>query len=272
MGRKILCGVILSVAGFLLLLSIIGIGAAWAYNEPVTQQALTQLHDLDGELARAQLALDGAETEVRRALRILDSAQRALRALSRSTTQARQVLEGVAEALDNRVLPGLTSANEKLDQVSQALQDALTTLENINSMSVLPVTVPGEEWLSALLQATDSLNAEIASIEELAGRASTFLADVDYVLGGDFGETRQGLERLLATISDYQAKVGSWRAQIAMINARLPALVNRACIVLTVVLLWFALSQGGLILHGLAAYKGANPFAVLRKGKSLDGS
>ncbi|MBF8262216.1 MAG: hypothetical protein HW376_1745, partial [candidate division NC10 bacterium] len=42
MGRKILCGVIIAVAGFLLLLSIIGIGAAWVYNEPVTQQVLAQ--------------------------------------------------------------------------------------------------------------------------------------------------------------------------------------------------------------------------------------
>jgi len=57
-----------------------------------------------------------------------------------------------------------------------------------------------------------------------------------------------------------------------MINARLPALIDRACILLTVSLLWFALSQGGLILHGLAPYYGANPFAALRKGESLDGS
>ena len=272
MGRKSLCGVILSVAGFLLLLSIIGIGAAWAYSEPVTRQALTQLHDLDGELARAQLALDGAETELRRALRILDSAQRALRALSQSTTQAQQTLKGIGEALDDRVIPGLRSASEKLDQVSAALQGALTTLEAINSMSILPVPIPGEEWLSGLLQATDSLTAEIAHVEDLAGQASTFLADVEYVLGGDFGETEQGLERLLAAVSEYQAKVGGWRAQIAMLNAGLPALVDRACILLTVVLLWFGLSQGGLILHGLAAYKGGNPFAVLRKGESLDGS
>jgi len=264
MRRKILCGVIIAVAGFLLLLSIIGIGAAWAFNESVTRQALAQLHDLDGELAQAQSALDGAEIELRHALRILDGAQRALQALSLSTTQAQHVLEGIGEALDDRVLPGLTSAGEKLDQVRAALQDALTTLEGINSMALLPVTVPGEDWLSALLQATDSLNAEIANIQQLAGQASTFLADIDYVLGGDFGDTRQGLERLLAAVSEYQAKVGGWRAQIAMINGRLPALIDLACILLTVVLLWFGLSQGGLILHGLAADKGANPFAVLR--------
>jgi chromosome segregation ATPase len=264
MRRKVLSGIMIGIAGFLLVLSIIGIGGAWAYNEHVTQQALAQLHDLDDDLAQAQLALDGADTELRRALRILESAQTALQALSRSTTQAQLTLKGVGEALDDRVIPGLTSASEKLDQVGAALQGALTTLEAINSLSLLPAPIPGEEWLSGLLQATDSLDAEIANVEELAGQASTFLADVEYALGGDFGETKQGLERLLAAVSEYQAKVAGWRAQIAMINARLPALVDRACILLTVVLLWFGLSQGGLILHGLAAYKGGNPFAALQ--------
>ena len=263
MRRKILSGIIIAIAGSLLVLSILGIGGAWAYNEPVTQQALAQLSDLDGDLAQAQLALDGADTELRRALRILESAQTALQTLSQSTTQTQLTLKGFGEALDDRVIPGLTSASEKLDQVSAALQGALTALEAINSLSLLPAPIPGEEWLSGLLQATDSLDAEIANVEELAGQASTFLADVEYALGGDFGETKQGLQRLLAAVSEYQAKVGDWRAQIARINARLPALVDRACILLTVVLLWFGLSQGGLILHGLAAYKGGNPFAVL---------
>ena len=138
------------------------------------------------------------------------------------------IRKGVGEALDDRVLPGLTSASEKLDQVSSALEGALTTLEDIHSMSLLPVPVPGEEWLSGLLQATDSLNAEIADIEELAGQASTFLADIEYVLGGDLGETKQGLQQLLSAVSEYQAKIGGWPAQIAMINARLPALIDRA--------------------------------------------
>ena len=57
----------------------------------------------------------------------------------------RLIRKGVGEALDDRVLPGLTSASEKLDQVSSALEGALTTLEDIHSRSLLPVPVPGEE-------------------------------------------------------------------------------------------------------------------------------
>ena len=112
MLRKVLCGLIIAISAFLLVLSIVGIGAAWAYNEPVTQRALAQLHDLDGELAQAQSAFDGAETELRRALRILESAQTALQTLSQSTAQVQHTLKGVGEALDNSVVPGLRSASQ----------------------------------------------------------------------------------------------------------------------------------------------------------------
>ena len=272
MLRKVLSGLIIAISAFLLVLSVVGIGAAWVYNEPITQRALAQLRDLDGELAQAQLAFDGAETEVRRALRILESAQAALQSLSQTSTEAQGTLKGLGQALDDRVIPGLRGASERLDQVSAALQGALTTLEAINSTPLVPVPIPGEEWLSGLLHAADSLNAEIADIETLAGQASTFLADVDYVLAGDFGETKRGLEQLLASVLEYKTKVVGWRAQIAMLNVGLPGLVDRACVVLTVVLLWFGLSQGGLILLGIAAYKGRNPFAVLQEAQSLNDS
>jgi hypothetical protein len=272
MLRKLLSGLIIAISAFLLILSIVGIGAVWVYNEPLTRRALAQLHDLDGELAQAQLAFDGAETELRRALRILESAQAALEALSQTTNQAQGTLTGLGQALDDRVIPGLTSASETLDQVSAALQGALTTLEAINSTRLVPVPIPGEEWLSGLLQAADSLNAEIADIETLAGQASTFLADIDYVLAGDFGETKRGLEQLLASVLEYKTRVVGWRAQIATLNVVLPGLVDRASVVLTVVLLWFGLSQGGLILHGLAAYKGRSPFAALQRAQSHDDS
>jgi hypothetical protein len=264
MRRKILGGITMVVAGVLLLVSVVGVVGAWVYNEPVTQRGLAQLGEVDGELASAQSALDIAEGETRRALRILDSAEAALKSLSQSTIEAQDTLQGVGETLDNRIIPGLRDTGEKLDQVQATLQDALDTIRAINSTSLLPAPLPGEAWLSTVLQSTESLNSEVANLEELAMKASTFVSDVAYVSGGDFGETRQGLERLLGAVTEYQEKTRVWRGQIATIHAQLPGLVDRTCVILTVFLLWFGLSQAGLILHGLGLYKGADPLEVIR--------
>jgi len=68
-ARKILYGALITVSGILLVLSVMGVGAAWAYNEPLTQQGMARLTEIDGELSQAQVALNTASTELARALR-----------------------------------------------------------------------------------------------------------------------------------------------------------------------------------------------------------
>lgn len=271
MVRRVLSVAVIAFAGSLLALSLVGIVAAWAYNEPVTNELVAQLNELDKELAGAEVALDGAATELARALRILDSVEAALESLARSTTQAQDSLYALGDALDDRVIPDLRTTRDGLDRIRGALEDALSALETVNSLSILPAPIPGQEWLSGLLQATDSLDAEIENVEDLAAQASNFLADVGYVLGGDFSETREGLEGLLDTVTEYQKRIAGWRAQISAATADLPGLVDRVCVILTLFLFWIGLSQAGLVLHGLAAYQGGDPFGALRRSQADEG-
>jgi hypothetical protein len=83
-------------------------------------------------------------------------------------------------------------------------------------------------------------------------------------LGGDFSETRDSLEYFLGEISIYQQKVAGWRAQIAELTTSMPVWIDNASLSLTVGLLWFAFSQLGLILHGMAMKRGLDPLDVLR--------
>lgn len=267
MVRKILYGALIATSILLLLLGLVGIGAAWAYNEPLTHEGVSRLNDVDRELAQAQSALQNANVELTRALRIIEGAESALAALAKTTTRAQETLQGVGEALDERLIPGLRTARDKIDQVKLALQDVLTTLNTINSLSFLNLEIPGEELLTGLLEAAGTLDAEIANIEDVADQASTFLADVEYVLGGDLGETRQSVEELLTVVTAYEAKIGGWRGQVEQLISGLPGWVDQACVALTVFFLWFGLSQIGLLLHGLAGYRGGNPLAALRSRK-----
>jgi hypothetical protein len=52
---------------------------------------------------------------------------------------------------------------------------------------------------------------------------------------------------------------------VEMLIDSLPGWIDRASIILTVFLFWFGLSQFGLLLHGLNAWKGGHPLAVLRR-------
>ena len=75
MARKILSGILIALSAIFLVASIVGIGAIWFYNEPLTQKATGQLKDIDAQLAQAQATLQSSEKELQRALRFVDSAE-----------------------------------------------------------------------------------------------------------------------------------------------------------------------------------------------------
>jgi chromosome segregation ATPase len=248
-----------------LVASLIGVGAAWYYNTPLTEETLSRLSEIDSELTKAQSALTDAQGELERALRIVEAAEKALDALSQQTAQAQDILGGVKGTIDEKLLPGLNTARDKVSDVRGMVESLRGTLETINNLPLLGFDIPGDELLNNIIGAADSLDAEIANAEDIAKQASTFAGDTSYLLGGDLSETTTSLSNLLDVIKEYNSKVTSWQEQIATLEQSLPGWIDKASISLTVFLLWFAFSQAGLFLIGYTAWKGGDPFVVLRK-------
>ena len=265
MGRRIWSGTLMTLSAIFLIVSLTGIGAAWYYNTPLTEQGVSRLQEIDSQLTQAQSALTSAQGELERALRIVDAAQTALTALSKQTAQAQDILGSVKGTLDDKLLPGLKTSRDKVGQVKGMVESLRSTIDKINSLPLVNLNIPGDELLTNIIAATDSLDGQIASVEDLAKQASTFVGDTSYLMGGDLSDTQTSLTNLLDVVKEYNTKIAAWQNQIAAWEQSLPGWIDKTSITLTVILLWFAFSQAGLFLIGYTAWKGGDPFAVLRK-------
>ena len=264
MARKILIGTLIVLSSTFLVLSILGIALAWVYNEPLTRETNSRLQEVDSQLAQIQTDLRNANAEVQRALRIIQSAEDALASLTQQTTDAKTLLEDVNATLDDKLIPGLKATRTNITEVRNTLEDLRTALEKVNSLPFVNLNIPGDELLLSIIDQVDSLDGEIVNVQDLAQRASTFMSDTSYLLGGDFTETKQKLKDLVLVLTDYDKKIAEWRGQIATIIESAPRWIDNASISLTVGLLWFGFSQFGLILHGLGMKRGIDPLDVLR--------
>ena len=264
MVRKILGGLLIVLSLSLLILALIGIWAAWHYNEPLTTGLNARLTEVDYGLADAQTALQDAQDELERALRFVDSAEAALETLSEQTTVAKQFLDTVTDVLDGTIKPGLAKSREQIDQAQKTLDDLRMSIETINRIPFVNLTVPDDGLLDSFVEITDSLESEIIRVEDLAGQSSTFLNDTSYLMGGDLQETRDNILELQKVVDEYENKMGDWRDDLAALKASLPGWIDRISLFLTAFLLWFSFSQFGLLLHGLALLKGNNPLKALR--------
>jgi len=264
MARQIFAWLLIILSAIFLLASVVGIGAAWVYNEPLTHEAANRLNEIDTELAQAQTTLESTQMELERALRIVKAADQALDKLSQQSNQADNIFESIKVTLDDKLLPELKLTRERITTARTTLESFQSVLEGVtNFIPGLDLSGP-DQVLSDLISSTTSIDAEIANVEEIARQASTFVGDTSYLLGGDLTETRDSLENFLTAVQDYQEKVSGWRAQVSDLNKALPAWIDRASISLTFFLLWFGLSQFGLLLHGLNIRRGADPLGVLR--------
>lgn len=271
MTRKILIGALIVLSSTFLILSILGIALAWIYNEPVTREATSRLQEVDSQLTQIQTDLRNAKAEVERALRIIQSAEDALASLTQQTTDAKTLLEDVNATLDDKLIPGLEATRTNITEVRNTLEDLRATLKQINELPFVNLSIPGDELLLSIIDQVDALDGEIVNVQDLAQRASTFINDTSYLLGGDFNETKQKLEDLVLVLAEYDQKVTDWRGQIADILESAPRWIDNASLSLTLGLLWFGFSQFGLILHGLGMRRGIDPLDVLRtKSESFE--
>jgi hypothetical protein len=263
MTRKIVAGILIGLSSILLILGVVGIVAAWVYNEPLTKEATTRLQVVDSTLTQIQNDLQSAKAEVERALRIIDSAEKAMASLNAQSTDAKSLLENVNSTLDDQLIPGLKTTRENITQVRGTLEEMRATLDQVNSLPFVNLNIPGDEMLANILTGMDSLDTGLSNIQDLAQRASTFVNDTSYLLGGDFNETRQHLQDLGLVLDEYDRQITDWRAQVTTLIASVPGWIDRASVILTVFLLWFGFSQFGLILHGLNLWQGGDPLKVL---------
>lgn len=265
MARKILSGILIALSAILLVTSVVGIGAIWIYNEPLTREVTGQLKEVELELAQAEATLVSSEKELERALRIVDAAQAALDKLSQQSESAESLFDSIQSTLDDRLLPELKTTRSRIETARITLESLQAILANVSGfIPGLDLGVP-DKILTDLISSTRSLDTEIDNVEALATQASTFVSDTSYLLGGDLTETRASLQTFLSSIQDYEKKVAHWREQNQQLIEDAPKWIDQASIVLTIFLLWFALSQFGLLLHGLSIRAGGDPLLVLRR-------
>jgi len=270
MARKIFSGILIALSAIFLVLSVVGIGAIWFYNEPLTREVTSRLGEIDAQLAQAETTLQSSEKELQRALRIVDAAQAALEKLTQQSNSAENLFDSIQSTLDDQLLPELKTTRQRINT-------ARTTLENLQSiLASVSGFIPGVDLnapakvLTDLITSTRSLDTEIANVETLAKQASTFVSDTSFLLGGDLTETRDSLRNFLVSIQDYEKKIAGWREQDKALLEGAPRWIDQASIILTIFLVWFGLSQFGLLLHGLSIQAGGDPFMVLRREQKND--
>lgn len=262
MLRKVLSSTLIILSSLLFILSAIGIGAAWYYNEPLTEKSTAKLTAIDDELEQAQITLVDAQGELKRAMRIVESAEESLKSFSEEKTEAIKFLDAVTGLLDDTITPSLTTSKEKLAEVQESLDGLRVSIEMLNKIPFVDIELPDADALGFFVEATSSLEKEIDNVGEMAEEAASFLNDTSYLLDGDLEETKESIDYLITVVDEYEGKIRAWREQLATLIEELPRKIDHLSVFTAVFLLWFGFSQFVLFLQGLSLWRGKDTFII----------
>ena len=265
MGRKIIAGTVIGLCSILLGVSLALIGLIWVNKGPLTQVINARLLSIDNELGQAQTALQNARFELERTQRIVDATEQSMLTLKAEFTQAKTLFDAMNGTMDNQLIPGLKTTRANIEQAKNSLKELRASLEQINSLPFLDLNLPGDEVLANLIASADSLDTQIAQVEDLVKKASTFVGDASYMMGADFSETKRNLQNFLTVVTEYDQKMTGWRSQLAGLRVSIPGWIEGISIGLMIFMAWFGFSQISLIMQGLILWRGGDPLAVFRK-------
>ncbi|MEI7847947.1 MAG: hypothetical protein WCK35_19255 [Chloroflexota bacterium] len=256
MIRKLIAGILIVISILILGLSIAGISLIWMFKEPLTQTSSVQLKKLDLQLGQVQTTLQNADLELERTLRIVIDAEKSMLTLKTEFINAKAVFGEMNGTMDTKLIPDLKNIRANIAQAKNTLQELLATLNQINALPFTNIKLPGDKLLTDLINSTDSLDFQIIQVEELGKKASTFAGDASYLMGFDFSETKRNLNEFLTAIHEYDQKLTAGRSQLTWLTQSLPGWIKTVSIGTILFLVWFGISQFGLIIHGLAFWHG----------------
>ncbi len=259
--------VIIILSVLVMVLTISGVVGVWAVNEPLTTTILDILKPLEEALSFAADLLERIGGLVERARGVVDTIDAMAEALGANIEENRLILNLISKALGDELEPVLETVGEVVDTVNTAA----TTLDNaVKVVKALPF--PYLDQYQAEITRLEEASAEVleltASLQDLETRVderrSETAEDIVSVVTTRTSKMHAILDEVQADVDYYDAQVSDLQERVALLKARIPLWIDLAAIVITVLLLWLALSQVSVFIHGWSFFTGQDLLARWR--------
>lgn len=260
--KRVLAAITIGISVVMLVLSLAGIAGCWMANAQISGSIVDVLTVADTRLETVDKGLDKADAALTRARATTAAVEKSAESLGADVEQNKPVVTVISNTVGAELAPLVHTTRETVRTVREAVVAVNSTIEALNAMPFVSVPTPE---LTTLQKLSDDLESLEAMVKELRAtidrRRSEIVQGTVSVVTGPTTQIDSALERAQATVAQYSQRVKSIRAALAAARSEVPVWLNVAAVVITVVLLWVAFSQVGLLVHGWRFFSGRDLLA-----------
>ena len=263
---RIAAVVIMVISVLVLVLGLAGIAGTWMVRSRLDDGLGRIITAAEAEAGGAQQELDRLDAALAQASTQVAAVEQGVQALGTDLEQNKPLLTALTDKLGVDLAPLAARAREMMDTIRETVAAVNSIAETINALPFVSKPIPELEKLNTLTEEIDTFEAEVQNLRlTIEQRRSEIIAGSVSIVTTPTARIRGGLDRAQATISGYSQRLGMLQENLSALGATVGHWLIWLAVILTLILLWLALSQVALFVLGWRALRGQDILPRRRK-------
>jgi chromosome segregation ATPase len=264
--KRIAAVVIMVTSVLVLVLGLAGIAGTWMVRSRLDDGLGTIMTAAEAEAANARQELDRLDAALTQASTQIAAVEQDVQDLGTDLDQSKPLLTALTDKLGVDLAPLAVRAREMMDTIRETVAAVNSIAETINALPFVSKPIPELEKLNTLAEEIDTFETEVQNLRlTIEQRRSEIIAGSVSIVTTPAARIRNGLYRAQATVSGYSQRLSSLQEDLSALRATLGHWLTWLAVILTLTLLWLAVSQAALFVLGWRALMGQDVLPRRRK-------
>jgi chromosome segregation ATPase len=270
--RRILAAIVMAISALMLLASLAGIAGAWIMRAQLATSLLGVVTAAESRVATMEQGLGQLDTALNRARDQVTAIERQVQSLGADAEENRPLVTAISDALGLDLAPLVERARDLVTTMRETTAALNGTIEAINAIPFVSVPVPEMERLNKLSQDVEDFTTAVQEVRTAVDeRRSEVIEGTVALITGPITRIGGSLDDAQAVVSGYRQRLGAIQDGLVALKRAIRRALTASAVGVTLVMLWIALSQAGLMVHGWRFYSGRDPLARTQEAVPHDG-
>jgi chromosome segregation ATPase len=247
---------IIILSAVFLVISLAGIFLTWSFYQRLNDDLIGRLEAIEVDLRSAQGDLQVVQTELDAVQEQIDALQAALQTLGVDGSASLEAVAELIARLENTLTPFITGVAERVEDLRNAVVRLKETIERLNELPLVNLTIPGVEQLEEAVASLENLQSDIEQGRDQVSEASQITQDTIDTLNTGFTDLEASVQTLSAALQRYDAMISGYLEELDVLQANIPRWSIIAAISLAVIFVWLGFSQVALFVLAWSFYRG----------------
>ncbi|MEJ2211052.1 MAG: hypothetical protein P8129_18715 [Anaerolineae bacterium] len=255
--KRILAVVVMVVSILVLVLGLAGIAGTWIVRARVHTAVVDIVTGAEARAANVQQGLDQLDTALTQAHDQVAAVEQEVLALGADLDQNQPLLTAISDKLGLDLAPLVDRAREIMATIRETAAAMNSIVETVNALPFISKPIPELEALNELAQKVEAFETDVQNLRTtIDQRRREIIGGAVSLITTPASQIRGTLAEMQSTVSGYSQEVDTVQAGLSRFRSAIGGWLTWTGVILTLMLLWLALSQAALFVLGWRAFSG----------------